>query len=179
MHTNTPGSFSKAHEGNIEKVTQLEAEHEKRIPPANRLSEAVARFVGTNAFVILQLACVALWIIINNRATSLPPFDPYPFPLLGMVLALEAVLLTSFVLIRQYRMSLIADQRSHLDLQINLLAEKEVTKVIQLLQRMSKSMGIEQEVTDTETRQLSKDTEVEEVAHDLEENLPSPNGTKK
>ena len=64
-----------------------------------------------------------------------------------------------------------ADQRGHLDLQINLLAEKEITKVIQLLQRMSKEMGIEQLVTDRETKELSKDTEVEDVARDLKENL--------
>jgi uncharacterized membrane protein len=63
-----------------------------------------------------------------------------------MVLALEAVLLTAFVLIRQNWMSLKADQRSHLDLQINLLAEREATKVIQLLQRISKHLGIEETV---------------------------------
>lgn len=62
------------------------------------------------------------------------------------------MLLTSFVLIRQNRMSRAADQRAHLDLQINLLAEKEITKVLQLLQRMSREMGIEHSVTDQETR---------------------------
>jgi uncharacterized membrane protein len=76
-----------------------------------------------------------------------------------MVLALEAVLLTAFVLIRQNWMSLKADQRSHLDLQINLLAEREATKVIQLLQRIGKHLGIEETVTDVKTRELGKDTE--------------------
>ena len=90
---------------------------------------------------------------------------------MGVLLALEAVLLASFVLIRQNRMSQKADERGHLDLQINLLAEKEITKVIQLLQRMSRQMGIEQQVTDRETRELSKDTEVKDVARDLQENL--------
>jgi uncharacterized membrane protein len=88
-----------------------------------------------------------------------------------MLLALEAVLLSSFVLIRQHRMSEIADRRSHLDLQINLLAEKEVTKVIQLLHRMSSHLGIEEEVTDREARELGKNTEVEDVARDLHPHL--------
>jgi uncharacterized membrane protein len=135
-------------------------------------SRTVGRFAGTNSFVGLQIACVVVWIVVNTRSViGLTPFDPFPFPLLGMVLALEAVLLTSFVLIRQNRMSEIATRRGHLDLQISLLAEKEATKVIQLLQRMSKQLGIEDAVTDKEARELSKDTEVEDVARDLRENL--------
>jgi uncharacterized membrane protein len=161
---------AKAHETNVEKVVKLETEQEKHVPPANRLSEAIARFAGTNAFVLVQLVCVGLWIVINT-GVIVDPFDPYPFVLLGMLLALEAVLLTSFVLIRQNRMGQIADHRAHLDLQINLLAEKESTKVLQLLQRMSREMGIEQLVTDRETKELSKDTEIEDVARDLKENL--------
>ena len=161
---------AKAHETNVEKVVQLEAEQEKHVAPANRLSEAIARFAGTNAFVLVQLVCVGLWIAINI-GVIVDPFDPYPFALLGMLLALEAVLLTSFVLIRQNRMGQIADHRAHLDLQINLLAEKESTKVLQLLQRMSREMGIEQLVTDRETKELSRDTEIEDVARDLKENL--------
>jgi uncharacterized membrane protein len=81
------------------------------------------------------------------------------------------VLLTAFVLIRQNRMSLRADRRSHLGLQINLLSEKEITKVIQMLGRMSKQMGIEAEVTDSETRELSENTSIETIARDLRANL--------
>jgi len=168
----TVTSDRKAHETNIEKVVQLEAEQEKQVELAHRISEAIGRFAGTNGFVALQIACVVLWIVVNSGSVEgLTPFDPFPFPLLGMLLALEAVLLTSFVLIRQNRMSEIATRRGHLDLQISLLAEKEATKVIQLLQRMSRQMGIEDAVTDKEARELSKDTEVKDVARDLQENL--------
>ena len=171
---NTPNvTFDrKAHETNIEKVVRLEAEQEKQVELANRISEAIGRFAGTNGFVTLQIACVVLWIVVNSGSVDgLTPFDPLPFPLLGMLLALEAVLLTSFVLIRQNRMSEVATRRGHLDLQISLLAEKEATKVIQLLQRMSRQMGIEDAVADKESRELSKDTEVEDVVRDLQENL--------
>jgi uncharacterized membrane protein len=163
---------AKVHETNIETVIRLEAEQENRVAPADRLSEAIGQFAGTNTFITIQLICVALWVFINTGAPkAVPPFDPFPFVFLGVLLALEAVLLTSFVLIRQNRMSAKSDHRSHLDLQINLLAEKEITKVIQLLQRMSQQMGIEQEITDRETRELGKDTELEDVARDLQENL--------
>ena len=172
METLNAPETRKAHETNIEKVVHLEAEQEERVELAHRLSVAIGRFAGTNSFVVLQLASVALWIILNSGALpNLTPFDPYPFVLLAMVLALEAVLLTSFVLIRQNSMNEKADRRSHLDLQISLLAEKEATKIIQLLQRLSRQMGIEDLVTDHETRELSKDTEVEEVARELQQNL--------
>jgi uncharacterized membrane protein len=172
MKRDTQFPTVKAHETNIEAVVRLEAEHDSRVPAGNRISEAVARFAGTNSFVILQLCAVALWMFINTASLGIVPvFDPYPFVLLGTLMALEAVLLAAFVLIRQNRMSLKADERSHLDLQINLLAEKETTKIIQLLQRMSRQMGIEEQVTDRESRELSKDTEVADLAHDLRKNL--------
>ena len=72
---------------------------------------------------------------------------------------------------RQNRMSERADRRSHLDLQINLLAEKEATKAIQLLQRMSRHLGIEDKTLDPEVRELSKDTAVEGLARELRDNL--------
>ena len=128
---------SKVHEANIDAIIRLEAEQEERVSHTDRLSEAIGQFAGTTTFVVLQIVWVSVWISMNGGLLeSMPKFDPFPFPLLSMILALEAVLLTGFVLIRQNRMGAKADQRSHLDLQINLLAEKEATKVIQLLQRL-------------------------------------------
>ena len=163
---------SKVHDANIDTIARLESEQEERLSHTDRLSEAIGEFAGTTTFVALQLVWVSGWILINSGLfASFPPFDPFPFPLLSMILALEAVVLTGFVLIRQNRMSKKADQRSHLDLQINLLAEKEATKVIQLLQRISRHMGIERDVSDRESRELGKDTEVEDLARDLRKNL--------
>lgn len=168
----------KAHDSNVETVVRLEAEQDRKVPVANRLSEAIGSFAGTNTFIVLHLVVVFLWVLVNSRPVEgIPAFDPYPFVFLGVLLALEAVLLTACVLIHQNRMSLKADRRSHLNLQIDLLAEKEVTKVIQLLQRMSRQMGIEEQVSDRETRQLGQDTEVEDVARDLKENLENENST--
>ena len=163
---------SKVHETNIDTVVRLEAEEEKRLSGTDRIFEAIGEFVGTATFVAVQLVWVSGWILINSGLfSSFSPFDLFPFPFLSMILALEAVLLTGFVLIRQNRMADKADQRSHLALQINLLAEKEATKVIQLLQRISRHMGIEEDVSDRESRELGKDTEVEDLARDLRNNL--------
>ena len=102
----------------------------------------------------------------------MPAFDPYPFGLLGMLFSLEGVLLASFVLMKQNRMSALAEQRSHLDLQISLLAEQEVTKLIQMLERVSARLGIEGEVVDAEAREMGEITGVGGLARQLREKLP-------
>ena len=92
-------------------------------------------FVGTTNFVIIQAAFVVLWLLWNASASQ--PFDPFPFPLLSAVLAFEAVFLTSFVLIRQNTMDRQSERRNHLDLQINLLAEKEATSTLKALHEIA------------------------------------------
>ena len=165
-------SSSKIHETNIGKIVQLETEAERQVTAPLRYFGAVGHFAGTPAFIVVHLLLVVLWIVVNGALIpGLHAFDPFPYVFLGVVLALEAVLLASFILIRQNRMSALAEQRSHLDLQINLLAEKEATKIIQLLQRMSRHMGIEEQVTDQETRELGRETKLEEVAEELAANL--------
>jgi uncharacterized membrane protein len=155
---------------NIETVIRLEEEDEKRISLAERISETIGSFAGTIQFVLVQIAFVIAWIFASVGVVArLKDFDPYPFSLLSVVLSLEAVLLTSFVLIRQNRMSKRADQRSHLDLQINLLSEKEVTKVLQILQRITLHLGID--AVDAETKELAKETEVDSIGRDLRETL--------
>jgi uncharacterized membrane protein len=157
---------------NIETIVRLEEEGEGDRSPAERIPELIGHFAGTILFVACEILFVAGWITINSGAISgVTPFDRFPFPLLSCFLSFECVLLTAFVLIRQNRMSLRADRRNHLGLQINLLSEKEITKVIQMLGRMSKQMGIEAEVTDSETRELSENTSIETIARDLRANL--------
>jgi len=153
---------------NIETIIRLEEEAEKDRTGTERMSERIGRFAGTLSFVIVQVVFVAAWIAVNAGREG---FDPYPFPLLGGLLAFEAVTLTAFVLIRQNRMSLRADRRNHLNLQINLLAEQEATKIIQMLGRMSRQLGIEDAVTDKESRQLSGETSIDGIARDLRETM--------
>jgi uncharacterized membrane protein len=154
-------------EKNIESILRLEEKDEQELSAFHRVSHAVGWFVGTIYFVLFQCLFVLLWIGLNTRlAGKIPALDPYPFPLLSTVLALEAVLLTSFVLIRQNAMDLRSERRNHLDLQINLLAEKEATSTLKILREIADHLDIDVS-GDAEHEELAKDTAVESIARDL------------
>ena len=113
---------------NIDKVAQVEDDALRPRSRREAITEAIAGFAGTIYFVMLQLAVSIGWILCNAGVIPVvKPFDPFPFPLLSSTTSLEAVLLTAFVLIKQNRMSAVADRRDHLDLQVNLLTERETT----------------------------------------------------
>jgi uncharacterized membrane protein len=157
-------------EKNIETIIQVEEEDERRHSRSQRILQAVGGFVGTGTFVGLQLLAVACWLIVNTDLFGIiGPFDPYPFSLLSGILSLEAVLLTSFVLIRQNQMDMRADRRNHLGLQINLLAEKESTKILQILDRLSRHFQLQQ-IEDPETAELRKETTVGDLARQVRRN---------
>ena len=84
------------------------------------------------------------------RPFGVKAFDPYPFGLLTMVVSLEAIFLTIMVLISQNRMTMQADRRAHLDLQVNLLAEQEATAMVRMLERITLHLGLPVE-GDTDT----------------------------
>lgn len=155
---------------NIQAIVELEERQEQQRSLSDRVADGIAGFVGTVGFVLLHLVWFGLWVVINMRLIKpVPAFDPYPFQLLAMLVSLEGVLLSTFVLIKQNRMSNRADRRAHLDLQVNLLTEKETTKVIQLLERVSRHLGVD---VDRETRELAEVTAVQELARELDNKLP-------
>jgi uncharacterized membrane protein len=149
---------------NIEAILKLEEDDERKLSSLHRVSHKVGWFVGTIYFVIIQAVFVLLWLFWN--AFVVRSFDPYPFPLLSAVLALEAVLLTSFVLIRQNSMDRQSERRNHLDLQINLLAEKEATSILRALGEIAKHLQIDLSA-DAATEELAEDIAVESIARDL------------
>jgi uncharacterized membrane protein len=158
---------------NINAIVALEEEARSKRTLSDRLSDAIANFVGSIPFVVVHLIWFVIWVAINmgwwfGKLT----FDPYPFALLCMLVSLEGVLLSTFVLIKQNRMSQRADQRAHLDLQINLLAEREVTKILQLQRLMCERLRIEEALRDPEAAELSHVTAVDNIARQLDERLP-------
>lgn len=157
---------------NIEQVVRLERAAERGRPPASRVADLVAGMAGTLGFVLGHLVLITAWAAVNTgRVPGLAPFDPWPFGLLGGLFSLEGVLLAAFVLMKQNRMSARAEERAHLDLQISLLAEQEVTKVIQMLGRISAQLGIAERVVDAEARELGEVTAVGALAEDLHAQL--------
>jgi uncharacterized membrane protein len=166
------GNPSSSARENIETVARMERQFLEQRTWTERLGDAIADFVGTMSFILVHLLALVAWIAINTGKLGIKPFDPYPFVLLTMIVSMEGVLLATFVLMKQNRMSRRADQRNHLNLQIDLLAEKEITKILQLQQAMCKRLGIAEAAKDDEIHELSEHTAVESLARELEQKIP-------
>jgi uncharacterized membrane protein len=152
---------------NIESILDLERADREELPRLHRMSHGVGGFVGTVYFILFQCFAVLVWLALNTGPFRLArPFDPYPFSLLSMVLSLEAVLLTSFVLIRQGAIDRQSERRNHLDLQINLLAEEEVTTILNLLRGVAAKLDVD--LSDhRQSEEQAKQTPVESIAKNL------------
>lgn len=158
---------------NIDAIVRAEEDALLRRPRREAILEAVGSLVGTPWFVIAHVIAAAMWVLINSGLIALvPPFDRYPYNLLSTVVSLEAVLLVAFVLAKQNRMSRMAEQRAHLDLQVNLLTEREASKALQLLQKLCEKHGIQSGIHDPEVQELSQTTEVEHFVDELRKRLP-------
>jgi len=118
---------------NIEAISRLEHEALDRRTATERASDLIVKLVGSQ-FLLLQVVLVAAWATVNlNLVPGLKPFDPFPFGSLALVVSSESVCLTIFVLISQNRMARQTEKRSHLDLQVSMLAEQELTTALQML----------------------------------------------
>jgi uncharacterized membrane protein len=157
---------------NVSNVAAMEQELLAHRSTLARASERVAAFAGTPKFVLLHVTGFAAWIGWNSGfVPGLRRFDPYPFTFLTFVVSLEAILLSTFVLITQKRITEQSERRAQLDLQINLLAEQESTKTLRMLLRIGERLGID--VQDEEARLLMKETRPKEVVRDIEQKIPN------
>jgi uncharacterized membrane protein len=156
-------------EQSIETILRLENTELRRRSWSDVLADGIAGFTGSISFVILHLLWFGFWSAWNTGIlTSARPFDPYPFQLLAMIVSLEGVLLVTFVLIKQNRMTHLSDRRAHLDLQINLLAEREATHVLRLLRRVAHRLQV---LEDLPEEKLTEDTQVEGLIETLDQKL--------
>jgi uncharacterized membrane protein len=162
----------KAAADNIELVLRLREEAWRHRTPGERLADAVGSLVGHGGFVALHAVLFLAWAAFNTRLVPwLPQFDPYPFNLFGVLISLEALVVAAFVLIKQNRQGMMAERRAHLELQMILLTEKEVTKLIRIMERVTSHLGIPDAV-DGETHELGEVTEVEGMFRTLHDKLP-------
>jgi uncharacterized membrane protein len=137
----------------------------------DRAAASITHWAASGLALVAHTAWFGLWIVLNSGLSPITPFDPYPFSLLTMIVSLEAIFLTLFVLITQNRMSHEADRRAELDLQVNLLAEKESTMVLRILHDISSHLGVETRAS-KDLKELLKETRIEELAKKLEKALP-------
>jgi uncharacterized membrane protein len=131
-----------------------------------------AAIVGNLGFVAAHVCLFVLWVLVNTlQLPRIPHFDPVPFSLLGTIVAIEAILLASLILMRQARLARRADEREHLMLQILLLTEKEVTAVISMNQQIAIKVGLRDIENSKEIEQLGRHTSIDEVAQDIQRSL--------
>jgi uncharacterized membrane protein len=160
-------------QSHIDSIVRQEEEALERRSATERLADAVGSFAGSHFFVVLHLLLLIAWLLVNKgKVPSIRPFDPYPFQLLGVIVAIEAVILSSFILMRQNRMMRRGERRDHLNLQVDLLAEKEITKVLQMVHAICGKMGLQNIMADQEIRELSQPTSIESITQTLEDQLP-------
>ena len=156
---------------NIDTIARIELAAQEGKTAADRLADAITGFVGRIAFVWAQCAVLVLWIVWNT-IPSVPKdlrFDPFPFHILILALAVETILLSTFILISQNRERLIEDKRNHLDLQINLLAEQEASQMLTMLQQIMQHMDIDADHGEIDA--LRKAADPEEMVGQIEESL--------
>jgi uncharacterized membrane protein len=164
---------SRHSESHIDAIVKQEEEALERRSSPERFADGVGLFAGSIPFILFQLVLLLAWLLVNGGGIrGLRPFDPYPFSLLGMIVAMEAVILSSFILMRQNRMMRRGELRDHLNLQVDLLAEKEITKVLQMTRAICGHMGLHEIVGDKEISDLSQTTSIESLSQTLEDRLP-------
>ena len=157
----------------IQEIAQMEKRNQDARSPIDRLSGTITNLAGTSAAILIHVVWFALWILINVHVVpGIPPFDPFPFSFLTMVVSLEAIFLSLFVLISQNRMSQEADRRARLDLEINILAERETTMILRMLNEISGHLKTDGG-TRNELEELLKETRIDELAQKLDDALPS------
>lgn len=145
----------------------MRREDAQRRSPDERISDAITRFTGSLRFVYIHALLFGAWIVWNlGWIPGSVPFDP-SFVVLAMVASVEAIFLSTFVLISQNRMQALADKRAELDLQISLLSEHEVTKLMTVLDAVARHLGVEP--ADPEVEEVKRDVDPREVLRAIEE----------
>jgi uncharacterized membrane protein len=156
---------------NIQAVARIKQRMAKHRTPLQRLSDGVAAVAAKESTVLIHVVWFAVWIIANVRLLPIEPFDPFPFGLLTTIVSLEAIFLSLFVLASQNRMTQDADRREHLDLQVDMLAEQEMTLVLQMLREVCEHLGLEKTIRSQKFVELVKRTDIGQLAERVEKNI--------
>jgi uncharacterized membrane protein len=164
-NTDNP-ALSNVLERNIRTILRLRMQADRERGIQDRIADLITNFSGHLVFVYVHIIWFGGWILLNTGNFGVQPFDPYPYGLLTMVVSLEAIFLSTFVLISQNRMGQDAENRANLNLQIALLTESEVTRVLQMLDEIQDRMGISND-RDTSLTDLEKDIRPEDVLAEI------------
>ncbi|MDB5385127.1 MAG: hypothetical protein JWM11_773 [Planctomycetaceae bacterium] len=157
---------------NIEAIAQVEHVMHDRRSRVERIGDWIARFFGSLWFIAAHVVLFTVWILLNVRILlSFAAFDPYPFPFLGLVVGIEFFFLTTFVLMNQNLQSKRQEHWGHLNLQICLLTEQEVTKNMQMLHVITRHLGLQKPATEKEVKEMAQTTPVSTLVEEIEKVL--------
>lgn len=159
---------------NVQTIAQIEAKTEADRSTIDRLSDRVAEFAGSTWFLVFHVIWFGAWVTANTLTAK--AVDPYPFTFLTFLVSLEAIFLTSFVLISQNHMERQAHRRAALDLQINLLAEAEMTRVLRGVSAIADHLGIGGVCDDPDGQEMASETDVAALADALDTEAPGKKG---
>lgn len=164
-----PVGLSPALARNIQTLQKRRSIEERRATRQERAAEVITRFAGSMTFVGLHVVVFGVWVLVNAGLLPLLPKWDESFVILGTSASVEAIFLSTFVLISQNRMAAAADKRADLDLHIGLLAEHEVTKLVTMVSAITDHLGIETEA-DEEIGELKQDVAPDAVLDEIERN---------
>jgi uncharacterized membrane protein len=168
-----PAGLTPVVEKNIQALLARRRAEREQSGWQDRLAEAISRFAGSMNFVYLHLLIFGGWIVANLGWLPIEPFDP-TLVVLAMAASVEAIFLSTFVLISQNRMAALQDKHAGLDLQISLLAEHEITKLATLVAAVADHIAVSTEI-DEELDEITRDVAPEAVLDEIEEAQPQPN----
>jgi len=173
-HPELPSSVSE----NIGTIADFYARHEEHVTATQRIVEKVALFLGGPVYVAGSIVFILCWIAVNITATDLhfKTFDPAPFSMLQGIVSFNAFVISTTVLIRQNRMSRLADHHAHLDLQVNLLTEEKTSKIIELLAQLRRDLPNVHSHVDDEAQELAKPADPKAVLEAIESEEDEPYG---
>ena len=158
---------------NIEALVEHNRQADAKRTAEQRIADAITRFTGSMKFVYIHVAIYGAWILMNLGWIPGPHFDP-TFVVLAMVASVEAIFLSTFILITQNRMSVMAERRAELDLQISLLAEHEITRLLNLVDEIASRMQTES-ARSPEVEGLQQDIAPQDILREMEKREPEKN----
>jgi len=141
-HEKDNPALSKVIERNIRTIIHLRTKAARERSLQSRIADAITSFSGRMVFAYIHTVWFGLWILLNTGYFGVRSFDPFPYGLLTMLVSLEAIFLSTFVLISQNRLGEETERRADLDLHIGLLTEHELTRVLQMLDVIQEKLGI-------------------------------------
>lgn len=137
---------------------------------SDKIADALTKKFGGMNFLIINSYWFLIWIVLNiNIIPGVKSFDPFPFGLLTMIVSLEAIVLSIIVLISQNRAAHIDTLRSELQLQVNLIAEEEITKSLEMLADIREKVGIHKD--DPELKKMLERIDTSYIERSLQKQI--------